>query len=83
MILTEVKDIPIAALVRDPHAKQEFDLPAVPEGLLESEQGSVFDLRGDGNGEDQGIPACVKPNIPLRTLEGFVGAQEKIVDRLT
>lgn len=55
----------------------------MPEGLLEREQGSVFDLRGDGNGEDQGIPACVKPNIPLRTLEGFVGVQEKIVDRLT
>ena len=67
-------------LFRDPHAKQEFNLLTVPDGALETEQGSVFDPGGDGNREDQGVPACVKPNIPLRTFEGLIGCQGEIVD---
>jgi hypothetical protein len=67
-------------LLSDPHAKQRFNLLTVADGMVESEQGSVFDPSGDGDGEDQGIPPCVKPNIPLCTLEGLIGCQGKIVD---
>jgi hypothetical protein len=68
------------ALLRDFYRKQEFDLLTTPKGPLETEQGSVFDAGRDGNGEDQDIPACVKPNIPLCALEGLIGCQGKILD---
>ena len=66
--------------MRDLHTKQDFDLLTVPEGALETENGSVFDPGGDGNGEDHRILACVKPDISLRTLGSVIDCEGKIVD---
>jgi hypothetical protein len=70
----------VILLIRDPHSEQEFDRLAVPEGVLEIEKGSVLDPTGDRKGEDLGMRACVNPDVPLRTLEGFIGCQGKILD---
>jgi len=67
-------------LCRDPHAKQELDLPAIPERALEIEEGSVFDPGRDGNGEGQSFPPGVEPDIPLRSLAGLIGGEGKIMD---
>jgi len=67
-------------LLRDSHAKLKFHLLTVLEGALETEQGSIFNPGRDGNGKNQGSPARVKPNIPLRTLRDLIGCQGKIVN---